>query len=187
MERNGFILVLSMYCSSGLWADLENFVKTFRDTGVSMTEYYRIKQNDIEEFYEMHRDKTVFVFPRKIVSTLKEIEFPILDTLLNFVKKEKLDIPGIDTVKVKKTKLGFIEPSINEVFEYMREVSKSTHFATIESTAFFDHYSSVGWKTTGGAAIKDWKAACRKWERNNFNKTKKIPDNTVNSLWKSEV
>ncbi len=37
-----------------------------------------------------------------------------------------------------------------------------------ESKNCFDHYTSTGWKTTGGARIVSWEATIRKWMNNAF-------------------
>lgn len=45
------------------------------------------------------------------------------------------------------------------VVEFFLE-EKSTE---IEAKKFFNHYESVGWKTSGDKRIENWKAAARKW------------------------
>jgi hypothetical protein len=44
----------------------------------------------------------------------------------------------------------------------------------MEAERFYDHFTSNGWKVSGRAAMKDWKAAARNWIRNskNFNNGK---------------
>ena len=37
-----------------------------------------------------------------------------------------------------------------------------------ESKNCFDHYTSTGWKTTGGAKIVSWESTVRKWMNNAF-------------------
>jgi hypothetical protein len=37
-----------------------------------------------------------------------------------------------------------------------------------ESKNCFDHYTSTGWKTSGGAKIVSWEATVRKWMNNQF-------------------
>lgn len=36
----------------------------------------------------------------------------------------------------------------------------------VDAQKFLDYYQMTGWKTKGGATIKDWKACVRTWERN---------------------
>jgi hypothetical protein len=35
-----------------------------------------------------------------------------------------------------------------------------------QGEAFFDHFTSNGWRVSGRAPMKDWKAALRNWKRN---------------------
>ena len=60
--------------------------------------------------------------------------------------------------------LKFIVPSVIEVAEYCIERKN-----TINAEQFIDHYSARGWML-GKQKMKDWKAAVRTWEKNNFNK-----------------
>lgn len=43
----------------------------------------------------------------------------------------------------------------------------------MEAQKFYDYFSSNGWKVGGKAVMKDWKAACRNWIRNNQTKIDK--------------
>lgn len=54
----------------------------------------------------------------------------------------------------------FTPPTIEEVTAYCRERKN-----TVDPQAWYDHYTSNGWKV-GKNAMKDWKAAVRTWERN---------------------
>lgn len=59
--------------------------------------------------------------------------------------------------------------SVEQVVEYF----KSEQSTEIEAHKFFDHFTANGWKVSGRAAMKDWKAAARNWIRNapTFNRT----------------
>ena len=63
----------------------------------------------------------------------------------------------------KKTK-KFIKPTIEEINAYCLERKNN-----IDAGHFFDYYESKGWKI-GKNPMKDWKAAVRTWERQEFNK-----------------
>lgn len=54
----------------------------------------------------------------------------------------------------------FVKPSLDEVKAYCQERGNS-----IDAERFIDYYESTGWKVGGKAAMKDWKAAVRNWER----------------------
>jgi predicted GIY-YIG superfamily endonuclease len=68
-------------------------------------------------------------------------------------------------VENRKSKISrFVAPSVIEVAEYCNERKN-----TINPEQFIDHYSARGWML-GKQKMKDWKAAVRTWEKNNFNK-----------------
>lgn len=67
-------------------------------------------------------------------------------------------------IKHKKNS-HFVPPTLEEVQAYCNERNNS-----INAEQFIDHYTANGWIQGKGKPIKDWKAAVRTWERNNFNK-----------------
>lgn len=54
----------------------------------------------------------------------------------------------------------FVPPTAEEVKAYCKETGKP-----IDVDAFIDYYTSNGWKVGGKAAMKDWKAAVRRWRK----------------------
>lgn len=70
--------------------------------------------------------------------------------------------------KVKESKvnkinniLRFAPPTQEECFAYFKELNSSD----TNASKFYDYYCSVGWKVGGRAAMKDWRAAARRWVR----------------------
>lgn len=61
----------------------------------------------------------------------------------------------------------FVKPTVEEIKAYCRE-----RMNFVEPQKFFDYYESNGWKV-GKNPMKDWKAAVRTWEKNNFEQPKK--------------
>ena len=61
---------------------------------------------------------------------------------------------------------AFTPPTIEEIAEYCQ-----TRGNGISAERFFDHYSANGWKV-GKSPMKDWKAAVRNWEKNEFREKK---------------
>ena len=53
----------------------------------------------------------------------------------------------------------FAPPSVEEVDAYIKEQGYA-----FDAESFVDFYSSKGWKV-GSQPMKDWKAACRTWQR----------------------
>lgn len=56
----------------------------------------------------------------------------------------------------------FVKPTVEEIKAYCRE-----RMNFVEPQKFFDYYESNGWKV-GKNPMKDWKAAIRTWEKNNY-------------------
>ena len=67
-----------------------------------------------------------------------------------------------DTKKERESaRPRFLPPSVDEVKAYAADAK----LTNMDSEAFHDHYTANGWKQGGGKPIKDWKAACRQWNR----------------------
>lgn len=65
----------------------------------------------------------------------------------------------------EKSKIArFVPPTLAEVTAYCKERSNG-----VDPRQFLDHYAARGWKYKGGVVMRDWKAAVRTWERNEFN------------------
>ena len=59
---------------------------------------------------------------------------------------------------------AFVRPTVDDVRAYCIERRNG-----IDAQAFIDFYESKGW-VVGRSSMKDWKAAVRTWEKNNFKK-----------------
>lgn len=55
----------------------------------------------------------------------------------------------------------FTEPSVSDVFQYMKEIQKGSQ---LDAEKFCDFYSSKGWMV-GKNKMKCWKAAVRNWTK----------------------
>ena len=75
--------------------------------------------------------------------------------------------------KTVRAKPRFTKPSLEAVTTYCRERKN-----TINPASFLDHYESNGWRV-GKNAMKDWKAAVRTWERNDFSGNAKAVTNGI--------
>lgn len=91
----------------------------------------------------------------------------MLDTQVR-LGKDRLEL-GKDSIC--KPKKRFAAPTINEVAQYCKERQNG-----IDPQRFIDHYTSNGWKV-GKSPMKDWKAAVRTWEKNEYSSKPKKPDN----------
>lgn len=79
------------------------------------------------------------------------------------IEKEIHSSAKSTTIKRKR----FEKPSISDIKQYCMERNNN-----VNAEQFYDHYESNGWKV-GKNAMKDWKAAVRTWEKNNYNKPAK--------------
>lgn len=75
-------------------------------------------------------------------------------------KELELDNSIVD--KPQKKSSRFSPPSVDEVRSYCRERNN-----LVDPEKFVDYYTARGWKI-GKNSMKDWKAAVRTWERNNY-------------------
>ena len=76
-------------------------------------------------------------------------------------ESEKDSVPE-SSARSKKVKEKFIKPTIEEIRAYCYERKNM-----VDPEHFYDHYESNGWKI-GKNGMKDWKAAVRTWERNDY-------------------
>jgi len=56
----------------------------------------------------------------------------------------------------------FTKPTLQEITTYCKERRNQ-----VDPQQFLDHYESNGWRV-GRNAMKDWRAAVRTWEKNDF-------------------
>jgi hypothetical protein len=61
----------------------------------------------------------------------------------------------------------FTPPTVAEVAAYCAERKNA-----VDPEAFVNHYTANGWKIGGKAPMKDWHAALRNWEKNDFGRGK---------------
>lgn len=66
-----------------------------------------------------------------------------------------------------KKRKRFEKPTLSQITQYCLERNNN-----VNAEQFYDYYESNGWKV-GKNSMKDWKAAVRTWEKNNYNKTAK--------------
>lgn len=67
----------------------------------------------------------------------------------------------------KAPKKRFVPPTLEQVKEYCKSRNNN-----VDAEHFVDYYTANGW-LVGKNKMKDWKAAVRTWERNNFSSNNK--------------
>ena len=75
----------------------------------------------------------------------------------------------------------FIQPNLEDVTAYCQERKNQ-----INPQQFIDHYEARGWEFKTGQKMKDWRAAVRTWERNNF-ESKKGGNTADKDDWKKKM
>jgi hypothetical protein len=92
---------------------------------------------------------------------VQEHEQKINDILIH------LSIPtATPTLIPKEKKAQFVKPTVVEIYDYACE-KLSNDDALKFTEKFHAHYEANGWKV-GRNAMKDWKAAVRKWDLTTF-------------------
>lgn len=84
---------------------------------------------------------------------------------VNLPQQEKRREEKTGDMGQQATRATFTPPSIEDVSAYCLERKNR-----IDAGHLVDHYTARGWMI-GKNKMKDWKAAVRTWERNNFNNT----------------
>ena len=111
-----------------------------------------VDMNKVQIRYEQSSDNNI---EDNIDNNIKE----------NIIKEknetEKDSVPE-SSARSKKVKEKFIKPTIEEIRAYCYERKNM-----VDPEHFYDHYESNGWKI-GKNGMKDWKAAVRTWERNDY-------------------
>ena len=70
-------------------------------------------------------------------------------------------LTGVKEKPAQPARTHTVPPTLEEVEEYVRLTGLQ-----MDPAAFYDYFTSNGWKVSGKAAMKDWRAACRNWARN---------------------
>ena len=157
---------LSMFKELGLIEILENGaiymldIQNFIGKGSTEADRQRLYDRRISD----ERKQKKLTQSRNLEEILKKSTPEIEIELEKEIKIEKeIDSSASTTTKRKR----FEKPSISDIKQYCMERNNN-----IDARQFYDYYESNGWKV-GKNSMKDWKAAVRTWEKNNYNKTAK--------------
>lgn len=176
-----------LYSSDGKYLFLRNFIKHQKNLPLNEKNKFhsgiikRLNEN-LKSFNFQSIDE---YFARGLQAPCKPLASPISN---NTITISSLDINNTNTdsnsiVEIKGLVMGlndcdkvnkgaskglargfkFLPPSLEDVTAYCQERGN-----TINPQQFIDHYEARGWEFKTGQKMKDWKAAVRTWERNNF-------------------
>lgn len=112
--------------------------------GVKFCEYYTTNVNDVcNKVYECMQQSCTPTMQQSLTNNIDK------DNIENNIKNNN----------------RFVPPTIDEVKAYCIERNNN-----VDAEKWFDYYTANGWMV-GKNKMKDWKAAVRTWEKNNFGGT----------------
>jgi predicted phage replisome organizer len=158
---------LSMFKELGLIEVLENGaiymldIQNFIGKGSTEADRQRLYDRRISEERKQNKLTQLRNLEEICKKSTPEIEIE-LDKELE-IEKEIHSSAKSTTTKRKR----FEKPTISDIEQYCIERNNN-----VNAEHFFDYYESNGWKV-GKNSMKDWKAAVRTWEKNNYNKPAK--------------
>ena len=108
--------------------------------------------------------KTGYKFDLKLVFDILSIPYTYHTNYSDSDSDSDIDSDSDSDIKTfpSKPKNTFIQPSIYDIAEYCTERKNN-----VDAHKWLDYYISNGWMV-GRNKMKDWKAAVRTWEKNNF-------------------
>ena len=147
---------------------MKRFIITF-DSGVIVIKHWRI-----HNYIQKDRYKPTIYKDEKAQLSLKEnksytevenaLEMPCIQDVYSADTQVRLGKVRLGKVSSKgaKTASRFQPATLEEVKAYCEERGNK-----VDAQRFIDYYNSNGWKV-GRNKMKDWKAAVRTWERNEY-------------------
>ncbi len=158
---------LSMFKELGLIEVLENGaiymldIQNFIGKGSTEADRQRLYDRRISE----ERKQNKLTQSRNLEEICKKSTPEIEIELEKDIEIEKEIHSSAKSTTTKRKR--FEKPTLSEIKEYCIERNNN-----VDAQHFYDHYESNGWKV-GKNSMKDWKAAVRTWEKNNYNKPAK--------------
>jgi len=195
--QRSFIDLMVFRCQVG-FIDCDEFRKYFREiTGFNYgnTVWY---ENALQsEFLFTHPknlvDKTkdyvvseipsVTVFPVRFIERMEACKIPISKDHVTMMSRAKVlqQVSGSEKYKYLKPArvkrdVKFEIPTLEMVFEFMKEKTGSTSYATISSKKFINYYSLKNWKIKGRKQMENWKISASGWIERNYDQIPIILD-----------
>lgn len=150
---------------------VKKFIIPF-ESGIVVVKHWRIHNYIQADRYRETKYKTeknmLLLDENKAYSLAKEaVDTPCIQDVSSLDTQVRL---GKDRLELGKD-IGvraprFTPPSLDEVRAYCKERNNR-----VDPQKFIDHYTANGWMV-GRNKMKDWKAAVRTWERNEYGRTR---------------
>lgn len=154
---------LSMFKELGLIEILENGaiymldIQNFIGKGSTEADRQRLYDRRISD----ERKQKKLTQSRNLEEILKK-STPQIEIELEIEKKIEKEIDSSASTTTKRKR--FEKPTLSQITQYCLERNNN-----VNAEQFYDYYESNGWKV-GKNSMKDWKAAVRTWEKNNYNR-----------------
>lgn len=126
---------------------------------------------DDKRYTEMHQNKSGGQLADKWQTNGGQMADSDLDLDID-LDREYIDIG--DNKPTKRTR--FVKPTLDDLEAYKQEKNLN-----VDCSIFFDHYEANGWRI-GKVGMKDWKAAMRRWSRENDKKPTPKPTSQPNRI-----
>lgn len=158
---------LSMFKELGLIEILENGaiymldIQNFIGKGSTEADRQRLYDRRISE----ERKQKKLTQSRNLEEILEKSTPEIEIELEKDIEIEKEIHSSAKSTTTKRKR--FEKPTLSEIKAYCIERNNN-----VDAQHFFDHYESNGWKV-GKNSMKNWQAAVRTWEKNNYTNTTK--------------
>ena len=158
---------LSMFKELGLIEVLENGaiymldIQNFIGKGSTEADRQRLYDRRISEERKQNKLTQLRNLEEICKKSTPEIEIELEKDIE--IEKEIHSSAKSTTTKRKR----FEKPTLSQITQYCLERNNN-----VNAEQFYDYYESNGWKV-GKNSMKDWKAAVRTWEKNNYNKPAK--------------
>ena len=155
---------LSMFKELGLIEVLENGaiymldIQNFIGKGSTEADRQRLYDRRISE----ERKQNKLTQSRNLKEICKKSTPEIEIELEKDIEIEKEIHSSAKSTTTKRKR--FEKPTLSQITQYCLERNNN-----VNAEQFYDYYESNGWKV-GKNSMKDWKAAVRTWEKNNYNR-----------------
>lgn len=155
---------LSMFKELGLIEILENGaiymldIQNFIGKGSTEADRQRLYDRRISE----ERKQNKLTQSRNLEEICKKSTPEIEIELEKDIEIEKEIHSSAKSTTTKRKR--FEKPTLSQITQYCLERNNN-----VNAEQFYDYYESNGWKV-GKNSMKDWKAAVRTWEKNNYNR-----------------
>lgn len=155
---------LSIFKELGLIEILENGaiymldIQNFIGKGSTEADRRRVYDRKITQEKELLKVESVRNLREISEKSTPEIEIELEKDIE--IEKEIHSSAKSTTTKRKR----FEKPTLSQITQYCLERNNN-----VNAEQFYDYYESNGWKV-GKNSMKDWKAAVRTWEKNNYNR-----------------